>query len=309
MTRKIRSDLKVDAEFGERLDDLAAICDRLVEACHEMASGSANVPDPASQIATEAAGFRAAYPNAPTNIEYAPAQAATSYVELIRLQLASIAALLRAREVAGTLWPLVRAELESAGRVAWLLEPTVEQPAAIVRVARFYLEAISSLQRARFTTGKYDRAAEKRLKAERNANIEAAKFVFPDISLDFEKPDSIGGWTIYGQPMLGLGAAANLFAGLSMTGPGRALYDILSDYSHPSLVSIEQQTRLIDDGQVASRPWVATWDEVEHQTRWACTILYKACHLIGAYLELDAGPLERWADSVPKTWFTEGAAE
>lgn len=304
MAPKVRSDLKVDAEFEVKLDELAGICDSLVEACHETASASVNVPSPKSQVATEAAVFRTAYPEAPINLEYAPAQAAASYVELIRLQLASISASLRAREVVGTLWPMVRAELEAAGRVAWILDSTVEQPAAEVRVARYYLEIISSLQRARFTTGKYDRTSAKTFKAARDAKIAEARSVYAEVDVELAGPDAIGEWAIHGQPMLGLGAAVNLFADVALTGPGNALYDILSDYSHPSLVSIEQQTRLVDDGEAASRPWVVTWDVVEHQCRWACTILYKACQLVASYLELDASPLERWADSAPEKWFT-----
>lgn len=253
----------------------------------------------------EAFIFRKAYPQAVKNVEYAPVQAATAYADLIRLQLAAISALLRAREVVGTLWPIVRAELEVAGRVAWLLHPTVEQPAAEVRVARYYLEAISSLQRARFTSGKYDQAAEKSNKARRDATIATAKGLFPDLALELGTPDVIGGWVLRGEPMMGLGAGANLFAKLFLSGSGKALYDILSDYSHPSLVSIESQTRLVDDGKVASNPWVVPPETVEHQCRWACTILYKTWHLISAYLQLDVSPLERWADGVPEEWFNK----
>jgi hypothetical protein len=145
----------------------------------------------------------------------------------------------------------------------------------------------------------------KQFKAARDANIADAKSVFSGVDLDLATPDAIGNWTIHGQPMLGLGAAANLFASLTLSGPGKALYDILSDYSHPSLVSIEQQTLVVDDGQVASRPWVASWDVVEAEGRWACTILYQACHIVAAYMGLDNGPLERWADGAPGKWFNE----
>lgn len=303
MTSKIRSELIVPDEFGALMDQFAEICDRLIAACLEVAADSSSSLAPGSQIATESVVFRTAYPNAEKNVQYAPAHAATGYADLMRLQLAAISALLRAREVVGTLWPLVRAELEVAGRVAWLLNPTLDQPAGEVRVARYYLEAISSLQRARFTTGKYDRAAGKDFKTRRDTTIAAAKSLFPDLAMDLSTPDAIAGWVLRGEPMMGLGAGANLFAQLFLSGPGKALYDILSDYSHPSLVSIELQTRLVDDGEVASHPWVVPPETVEHQCRWACTILYKTWHLISAYLQLDVSPLERWADGVPEKWF------
>lgn len=307
MQSTIRSDLHVPDEFAARMDEFADICDGLIVACRDVASGSGDLPDPASQIAQESEIFRSAHTDAPANIEYGPAQGATTYADSIRLQLASISALLRAREVVGSLWPLVRAELETAGRVAWLLEPTVEQPAGEVRVARYYLETISSLQRQRFTAGKYNRSAETYFKAQRDATMATAKSLFPDLEFDLSSPDAIAGWTLHGEPMVGLGPGANLFARHFLTGPGRALYDILSDYSHPSLVSIELQTRLVDDGEVASRPWVISQEDVEHVCRWACIILYKTCHLIGVYLQMDVSALERWADSAPKGWFSQPA--
>jgi hypothetical protein len=302
---KIRSDLHVPEPFAARMDELATICDGLVVACHEVARGSAEHPDPGSQIALESSVFRADHENAPNNLEYAPAQAATSFAESIRLQLAAISALLRSREVVGSLWPLVRAQLETAGRVSWLLEPTIAQPAGEVRVARYFLEVVSSLQRQRFTTGKYDRSAEKYFKTQRDATIETAQEVFPELAFDLSGPDVIPAWTLNGEPMIGLGAGAALFGSHYLTGPSKALYDILSDYSHPSLVSIELQSRVVDDGEVSSSPRAVTVDEVEHQVRWACIILYKTCQIICAYLGLNSAALEQWADLVPKSWFDE----
>jgi hypothetical protein len=305
MQSTIRPDLHVPDEFAARMDEFADICDALIVACREVTSGSGDLPDPASQIAQESEVFRSAHTDAPANIEYGPAQGATTYADSIRLQLASISALLRAREVVGSLWPIVRAELEIAGRVAWLLEPTVEQPAAEARIARYYLEIISSLQRQRFTTSKYDSSVGKYFKAQRDATMATAKSLFPDLAFDLSSPERISGWALHGELMVGLGAGANLFARHFMTGPGSALYDILSDYSHPSLVSIELQTRLVDDGEVSSRPWVISQEDVEHVCRWACIILYKTCDLICGYLGMDASPLERWADSAPERWFSQ----
>ncbi|HEY9309241.1 MAG TPA: hypothetical protein VIP82_15670 [Microbacterium sp.] len=282
------------------MDQLADTCDGLVDACVEVASSSQASN---SQFASEASLFRKEYPQAEKNVEYAPAHAATAYADVLRHQLASISALLQAREVVGTLWPIVRAQLETAGRVVWLLDPELEQPAGKARVARYYLEAISSFQRAGFTHSKYDRAAEKAYKAERSAKIAAATSLFPDFELELGSPDLIADWKLGGEPMLGLGAGANLFAKRLLSGPGKALYDILSDYSHPSLVSIESQTRLVDDGKVASHPWVVPVDFVEHQCRWACTILYKTYQLASEYLGVDPAALERWADGAPADWF------
>lgn len=66
-----------------------------------------------------------------------------------------------------------------------------------------------------------------------------------------------------------------------------------------------RQTTKTEINGVTTRPWVVGLDVVEHQARLACLILYKACHLVAGYYDIDASALERWANSVPSTWFNE----
>ena len=62
MSSKIRADLHVPDEFGALMDQFAEICDGLIAACVEVAAGSGDFPDPASQFATESTLCRTTYP-------------------------------------------------------------------------------------------------------------------------------------------------------------------------------------------------------------------------------------------------------
>ena len=289
---------------GADLDRLAACCHELVIAWFETARGHAVLPGAGSPAAVDAKLFRRAKQTAPTNVEHGPGQQAGLYVDAIGQQLLAMEALLRARRIAVALWPLIRAELELAGRVAWLLDPGIEPPAGEVRVARLYLEVISSLQRDRYTAGRHDRAAEKRAKTVRDEKIAEARQLFDRVEVDLSSPDSFGTWNIGGESILGLGDAVGAFIRLSFGGGSKALYDILSDYSHPSLTAIARQTMQIEVDGVAMRPWRVDIDTADRQVHYACAILYKAAHFLAGYYELDTAPLERWADSVPSAWFS-----
>jgi hypothetical protein len=285
------------------MDRLAGYCRALVNAWFETARGLAAGPTVDSPAAADAEQLRKAKPDAPVNIEHGAGQQAGLYVDAIAQHLLAIEALLRARRVGVSLWPLVRAQLEVAGRVAWLTDPRVGQRAGEVRVARLLLEMISSLQRERFTAGKYDKAHAKHAKRLRDEKIAEAGSLFNQVDLSLTSIEEFGSWTINGEGLPSLGGAANLFVGLHFSGQAKALYDLLSDYSHPSLVGIDRQTTIIEIDGVSTRPWTVGFDTVESQIRLACMVLYKAAHMIVGYYGLDESPLERWADEVPTTWF------
>ncbi|GED11688.1 hypothetical protein [Cellulosimicrobium cellulans] len=291
------------------LDRLADHCRALVTAWFEMARGNAVPPGADSPAAIDAGQFRQERPSAPANVEHGPGQQAGLYVDAIGQHLLAIEALLRARRVAVAVWPLVRAELELAGRVAWLLEPRIEQPAGAVRVARLYLEMISSLQRDRYTAGKFSKAAEKRSKSIRDQKTAEARDLFDRVEVDLSSPGRLDSWSIGGESLPGLGDAVGLFIELNFAGGAKAVYDILSDYSHPSLSAIARQTTPVEVDGVAMRPWRVDVKTVERQVHYACAILYKAAHFVAGYYELDASPLERWVESTPGEWFGPDAED
>lgn len=263
------------------------------------------MPPPTSPAGADAAQFAVSKPASPKNIGYAPGQYAGLYVEAMCQHLLALRALLNGDALTIGPWPLVRAELELAGRVAWLLEPALGPTSGERRVARFYLEATSSLQRERFTSGKFDNARARKLKRERDAKVVEARSVFGTFTPDLSGMGKIETWELHGEMMPGLGAGASKFVDLCLS-KGAGLYDFLSDYSHPSLTAILRQTTAVDIEGITSRPWLTTLDTVEEQVRLACLIFYKACYLLVGYYALDESPLERWADTVPDAWFTAG---
>ena len=188
------------------------------------------------------------------------------------------------------------------------LEPDLGPKSGERRVARFYLEAIASLQRERFTAGKLDKTRAKQLKRERDARIAEAESVFGVFAPDLSGMDKIETWEMHGENMLGLGAGAAHFVDSCFT-KGVGLYDFLSDFSHPSLTAILRQTPKVETDGVARRPWMTALDIVEAQARIGCLIFYKACYLLAGYYALDESPLERWADTVPAAWFTDGLVD
>lgn len=282
------------------------IVQRLVTAWFEVGSGLSVVPPPTSPAGADAAQFAVFKPDGPKNVGHAPGQYAGLYVDAMSQHLVALKALLDAKTLTVGPWLLVRAELELAGRVSWLLEPNLGPEPGERRVARFYLEAISSLQRERFTAGKLDRARAKQLKGERDAKIAEAKSVFGVFAPDLSGMDKVETWEIHGEKMLGLGAGATHFVDRCFT-KGVGLYDFLSDFSHPSLTTILRQTTKVDTGGVARRPWLTALDIVEAQARIGCLIFYKACHLLAGHYALEPSPLENWAAAAPTAWFVDGS--
>jgi len=296
--------VEVPEELVTRLLQLAEVCRSLVAAWLEVGRELGDVPTSTTQAGTDAAQFAHFKSDGPPNVAFAPGQYAGLYVDAMGQQLQAVEALLRAQRLTLGPWPLVRAELEFAGRVAWLLEPKLGERSGERRVARFYLEVLSSLQRERFTAGKFDRARAKLVKREREAKLAEARSVFGEIDVDFSSMGKLAEWTIHGETLAGLGQGASLFVDVCFTNAS-ALYDFLSDFSHPSLTALLRQTKKVEVDGVVRRPFVADGNAIEHQARLACVIFYKACHLVAAYYALDGAPLERWAGDAPSSWFNE----
>ena len=288
-----------------KVEEVAGSCARLVDAWNEMCRGLAEVPTKSSPAGRDAHQFRESQPDGPRNVEYAPGHIAGQYVETIGQLVLAMGALARADRGAVAPWPLIRSGLELAGRVAWLLEDDLGDTAGERRVARFYLELISSRQRDRYTSNKTgDRLQEKRAKSARDAKVVEARSVFVQVDVDFSTMQKIETWVIGGEKFKSVGSASALFLERCFT-RGSGLYDFLSDYSHPSLTAIERQTTRVDADGVSRIPWTVGTDVIEEQARLLCSEFNEAAHLVAWYYALDATPLERWASSVPSSWFAD----
>lgn len=289
-------------------DTLAGFCESLVVSWKQVGqqAGSGFASDAPVSLEADDARRSLSLPDRPKNIEYAAGQIAGELVAAISLLLQAVATQLRARPVVPlTIWPLVRAELEYAGRVAWLLEPVQDSEAGSLRVARSLLEQLSSLQREKYTASKHSRPLEKQRKREREELLSSIKAIFPnDVYTPMESPEQIAEWRIGGQDMLSLGKANDLFVQLNFKS-GKAIYDTLSDYSHPSVMALVRQSVAQEAEGVTFRSYPQDDEVLEYQVRLGCLILYKAAYTIANYHGLDANPLERWADTVPSQWFSD----
>lgn len=218
----------------------------------------------------------------------------------------AISALFESNQVVLSLWPLIRAELEIGGRVGWLLDPgtTTSPVSAAHRVARCQMEFLGTLCRERFTASHMKiRGRERESKTIRDRLRADLLQVFPDAQTDWSKPGDEASWVVIGETYAGLGTAAKQFAG-SLMGDPSGLYDVLSDYSHPSLIRLRTQSSMVDGGEgFGELRYALSRDQLEWQARVTCVIFYKAAHLVVGYFGLDDGPLETWADCVPSGWF------
>lgn len=288
-------------------DTLAELCESLIVSWRQVGQQAGAGAPPEAPVAFEADEVRRSLPDRPKNIEYAAGQLSGELVGAISLLLQAVATQLRARPLLSlTIWPLVRAELEYAGRVAWLLEPLQDSDAGSRRVARVLLEQLSSLQREKYTASKHSAPLEKQRKRERDALAVSIKSLFPDdVYTPLQSPEQIAEWNIGGQTMLTLGKANDLFLSLNFTSTksNKAMYDILSDYSHPSITALARQSVAVESEGVTFRTYPPAVEVLDYQVRLGCFILYKAAHTLAGYYGLNADPLERWAETVPEHWF------
>lgn len=288
--------------------ELADLSDTLVAAWHLLAQQAGTGARPGSPAARDAEeAQRELRPDVP-HVGHAAGQIAGRMVDAIALLLHAVGTQLRAEPMVPlAVWPLVRAELEHAGRVAWLLEPTTGSGTASRRAARALLEHASALQREKYTASKHSRPREKAIKRLRDDLLRRIGVLYADVHTPLEKPDQIGEWRIGGESMLGLGQAIDLFISLNFT-KGSGIYDVLSDRSHPSVVSLATQSMADESEGVTSWSYPVDLDVLDFQVRLGCLILYKSAHAIAAYYGLDATVLEVWADRTPAHWLDEDPA-
>lgn len=294
------------------LDDLADQCDSLVLAWHKLGRRMGQFPPATAPAVLDEAFVVAAVPHAPKGLGAAPGHSAGKYVSAIGQHLKAIGVLLRAHEVTVSIWPLVRAEFEAAGRVGWLLDPGAEGAPVngMQRVARFYIESLSSIHRARYTakrTGNKDEA--RFLKELRSARLAEIESLFTDVSVPMDDPKLIEEWRIGPETNVGLGAAADHF-GRGRFGGVRGLYDIQSDFSHPSLYHLSRVTRYVDIGDMVELQYQIEGVAIEWQVQVACLVLYAAAHHVAGYYGIEGEELEDWADACANRfpeWFNAAA--
>jgi hypothetical protein len=285
--------------------ELADLCEALLAAWHYDAVYSAGGAARDSQAALDVAAILQLFPKGvPVNLEHAHIQMSGRMVDAIVLLLQSVVTQLRAEPtIILGLWPLVRAEIEYAGRVAWLLEQLPEEDAGARRMARALLEQLSGLQRQRFTTGKWNPAQAKKFKRNRDELLGHVTELFDDVHTPMERPEQIERWSIGGETMAPLGKAAKLFLSLNVSN-GDAIYDVLSDNAHPSVISLALQSSVSGDDGVTIWSYPAIPRVVNFQVRIACIALYRAALTTIKYFGIPSAALDQWAADAPAHWFS-----
>jgi hypothetical protein len=296
--------MSVGQRGGLSVSELADICDALVDAWHHDAVMSADGPAAGSQAAKDFASMgKILDADAVLRFGHIHEQIAGQMVDAIVLFVQSVTTLVRAQPlITFAIWPTVRAELEYAGRIAWLLEPLPDQDVATRRFARAMLEQLSALQRQRFTAGKWNLAQARKFKASRDELHRSITAYFGDVYTPMQKPEQIDTWKIGGEAMMGLGKAAKTFVTLNDANGG-AIYDILSDNAHPSIVSLALQAVESSEQAVTMWSYPTIPSVVDFQVRVACLALHGSALMVLRYCGFSTNALDRWSASAPAHWF------
>lgn len=134
--------------------------------------------------------------------------------------------------------------------------------------------------------------ASKQFKQKRQQVLHEARQVFNDIT-PFDD-EGLNSWVVGGQPYAGLGGAVNAFGREQLSADG--LYDMLPGYTHPSLIRLGAQMTTVRLEHRLHHAFVADSGVVPWQLAMASACVHRAARVVTSYLEIDATPLEEWAD-------------
>lgn len=200
----------------------------------------------------------------------------------------AVSKLLAGREVFVSLMPLLRAQLETYGRIAWFLEPADAGGLRILphrRVARHHVDVLASLCRRRYSAARRGdpRGAVNELKRDRDGVRNQTLELFPDAQLAWSEPGDEDAWRCGDDGYLGLGGGSVLFDRVVLS-TARGHYDSLSDFTHPSIVTIRQMTRANERDGYISYDWHVEPGDVARQV-WNCGAMHaQATKLIASWL-------------------------
>jgi hypothetical protein len=84
----------------------------------------------------------------------------------------------------------------------------------------------------------------------------------------------------------------------------KGAYDTLSDYSHPSLLTLTLLSKERKHEDHLTFDWTMRADEISWLTRASTTYLYRSSRLVADYHRLETGRLEAWADRIEALFAT-----
>lgn len=186
-------------ELADRMDAWASLLNDIVEVGVRVGtSNAAGRPTPGSPYAP---GFKS-WKHTPRCQQIGSSWLHTTqlaYLSAAGRHCLAVCGLLASHEVFLSLLPLLRAQLETYGRIAWFLEPGGENGAYISpsrRVARHHMDILASACRERFSAKrrKSTRSKVQEYKRDRDAFRDDILQLFPDAQLVlFSPPDEASG--------------------------------------------------------------------------------------------------------------------
>ena len=186
------------------------------------------------------------------------ADATSTYIIEAAHQVRAIAVLLESEAVTASLDPLVRAVVERAGRVKWILDPRIHPRE---RGARAGLEFGVSMSAYRLTLDRL--MAPNAVRKEWQERVRAHRKLLEEF-FTVDKPPSdpcdqestpttdMSVWLVAGEsyPNYGTNAGYALETENTTHAQGKAMYDGLSGFSHPSVVFSREHRAVAGDGRV-----------------------------------------------------------
>lgn len=255
-----------------------------------------------SQFACEIADLASSHSQWPDGVLQAVALAAGKYLAAIGRHGFAIADLLESREVVISILPLVRAQLEMAGRVGWFLEPADLEGNRILpeaRAARHHMDYLASLCFRRYSSSKRreSKTDQKNIKAWRDGVRDQLNTRFPESDTSWSQPGDEVDWLVGGELYASLGTGIDTFRRVALES-ARGIYDALSDYAHPSLVTIDDLTTVAKTETLREFPWVVHRESIRLQVLASSSLIYRTAVMLASYLGQRLDDLEEWMDEV-----------
>jgi hypothetical protein len=276
-------------ELAELMDTWSSLVQEVVHVAAAVGRANASGPRLGSPFASEIDELRS-HSTMPEGALELVARDTLGYLSAAGRHCLAVSKLLATREVFVSLMPLLRAQLETYGRIAWFLEPAGAEGNRTLphrRIARHHMDALASLCRRRYSASRRrdPGGAVKELKLDRDTVRNQTLELFPDAQLAWSQPGDEDAWICGDDQYLGLGAGASLFDRIVLA-QARGHYDSLSDFTHPSIITVRQMTRANErDGHI-SYDWHVEPDDIARQV-WNCGAMHaQTTKLIASWLGL-----------------------
>ncbi len=283
-------DPRTPDELADLMDGWSSRIDEVVRLGATVGQSNAWGPRDDSPYASEIDEIRGHHPTMPEGALHLVALDSLRYLSAAGRHCLAVSRLLATREAFVSMLPLLRAQLETYGRIAWFLEPTDAAGDRILpnrRVARHHMDVLASLCRRRYSASKRRAPTPvvKEFKRARDEMRSQTLELFPDAELAWCAPGDEEKWRCGDDGYLGLGGGAALFDRVILArAPGH--YDSLSDFTHPSLITIREMTLASQIDGYISYDWRIEPSEVALQV-WNCGAMNaQATKLIAEWLGL-----------------------